>query len=193
MLQIALSSEEANLKLRQQLAALDGVEEERDHDVKALQAMQLQIDDMTAERNKMSKQIATMVDERAAVQAAGSQLGAERAAFDQEKKDAGDMKLQIDHPEQQHAAGESWSQKLQSQLQLYTTKCMQLTEAYLELEQANIAKEGRLQKLFYHHAEMEFEMQLLQMLQMQLLKRTSNQQSFSRLRLVTRRNNQRLP
>jgi uncharacterized coiled-coil DUF342 family protein len=103
-----------------------------------------------------------MVDERAALRAGWVQLGTERRDFEAERQQAAASIVYAAQLEQSEHTVRKHADELQAELVLYTAKCTELTEAYLELEQSLDDKQQRIDLMIRENAQSEMQMILLQ-------------------------------
>ena len=128
----------------------------------SIEALQLQVDSMRAEKKEMTKHVTEMVDERAALRAGWVQLETERRDFASERQQAAASIAYAAQLEQSEHTVRKHADELQAELLLYTTKCTELTEAYLELEQTLDEKQQRINLMIRENAQSEMQIILLQ-------------------------------
>jgi len=166
---------EENNTLRERLSALEHFELERDEAWAKVEVLQREVDNLLLEKKgmeeRLSNQMATMekmVDERIQVCNAMVKLQADQEAGEQLKREATNMRADIEQLELSEHTLKTETKKQQDQLQHYTTKCMELTEAYQELENTCLTKQQRLEDMIEQRAQMEMQMKPLQNLRDQL-------------------------
>jgi len=166
---------EENNTLRERLSALEHFELERDEAWAKVEVLQREVDNLLLEKKgmeeRLSNQMATMekmVDERIQVCNAMVKLQADQEAGEQLKREATNMRADIEQLELSEHTLKLETKKQQDQLQHYTTKCMELTEAYQELENTCTTKQQRLEDMIEQRAQMEMQMKPLQNLRDQL-------------------------
>merc|ERR1712166_511928 len=140
-----------------------------------VEVLQREVDNLLLEKKgmeeRLSNQMATMekmVDERIQVCNAMVKLQADQEAGEQLKREATNMRADIEQLELSEHTLKTETKKQQDQLQHYTTKCMELTEAYQELENTCLTKQQRLEDMIEQRAQMEMQMKPLQNLRDQL-------------------------
>jgi len=166
---------EENVALRERLSALEHFELERDEAWAKVEVLQREVDNLLLEKKgmeeRLSNQMATMekmVDERIQVCNAMVKLQADQEAGEALKREATNMKADISHLELEKSALTSENNKNRDQLGQYTTKCMELSEAYQELDNTCTQKQQRVEDMIEQRAQMEQKMKPLQNLVEQL-------------------------
>jgi len=166
---------EENVTLRERLRALEHFEQERDEAWAKVEVLQREVDNLLLEKKgmeeRLSNQMATMekmVDERIQVCNAMVKLQADQEAAEALRREATNMRADIEELTLAKETSDSENRTLREQLGDYMTKLTKLREEHSELENTCLMKQQRIEEMIDQRAEFENKIKPLQNLVEQL-------------------------
>jgi len=160
---------EENVTLRERLRALEHFEQERDEAWAKVEVLQREVDNLLLEKKgmeeRLSNQMATMekmVDERIQVCNAMVKLQADQEAAEALRREATNMRADLEELGLQKETTENENRTLREQLGDHMSKLTKLREEFSELDNTCTMKQQRIEEMIDQRAEFENKIKPLQ-------------------------------